>query len=99
MVKQGGSQLAQLKTALHSTGISREGGSNARKRKRGSDTSQQQRAARIEEITSKLNPFDLKVTKPKHDIAGKKVKGVMGRPAASKQMGLQQVCPETRRPV
>ncbi|KIK29147.1 hypothetical protein PISMIDRAFT_672561 [Pisolithus microcarpus 441] len=38
----------------------------------------------------KLNPFDLKVTKPKHDVGGRKVKGVLGRPTQSRQTGIEQ---------
>ncbi|KAF8272106.1 nucleolar protein 14 [Lactarius quietus] len=65
-----GSQLSQLKLAL----------SHAEDEK---DTVK--RAARLHEIQQKLNPFDVKVTKLKHDVGGRKLKGVSGKPAQSKQ--------------
>ncbi|KAG8893251.1 hypothetical protein FRC00_010765, partial [Tulasnella sp. 408] len=64
MVKQGGSQLAQLKSALHSAGLSRKSDAKSKKRKRGEVdgvAGREKQAARLQEITSKLNPFDLKV--------------------------------------
>jgi nucleolar protein 14 len=38
-----------------------------------------------------MNPFDVQVTKTKHDVGGRKIKGAVGRPAQSKQAGIQQV--------
>ncbi|KAG9046707.1 nucleolar complex protein 14 [Tulasnella sp. UAMH 9824] len=93
MVKQGGSQLAQLKSALHSAGLSRKSDAKSKKRKRGEVdgvAGREKQAARLQEITSKLNPFDLKVTKQKRLVPGAKVKGVTGRPAAAAQIGLEQ---------
>jgi len=37
------------------------------------------------------NSFDVKVTKTKHDVGGRKVKGISGTPAQSKQAGIEQV--------
>lgn len=94
MVKQGGSQLAQLKSALHSAGLSRKSDAKSKKRKRGEVdgvAAREKQAARLQEITGKLNPFDLKVTKQKRVVPGAKVKGVTGRPAAAAQIGLEQV--------
>jgi nucleolar protein 14 len=42
-------------------------------------------------INKNPNPFDVKITKPKHDVGGRKIKGVIGQPARSKQAGLEQV--------
>jgi hypothetical protein len=39
----------------------------------------------------KLNAFDTKVTKLKHHVGGRKLKGVVGKPAQSKQHGIEQV--------
>ncbi|KAG9015567.1 nucleolar complex protein 14 [Tulasnella sp. JGI-2019a] len=97
MVKQGGSQLSQLKSALQSAGLSRTSSpkSSGKKRKRGEQTGaptsaeKDKRAARLETITRKLNPFEDKVTKVKRDVPGQKVKGVRGRPGVSKQAGLE----------
>lgn len=48
-------------------------------------------AARLKEIQQKMNPFDVKVTKVKHDVGGRKIAGTVGRPAQSKQAGIEQV--------
>lgn len=95
-----GSQLSQLKNALSSAGLSRQSqpGASGKKRKRaaaaGRDPALEkaQKAKKLDEINKKLNPFDVKVTKLKHDVGGRKVKGVIGRPAVSKQEGLEKVC-------
>lgn len=95
-----GSQLTQLKSALSQAGLSRQsqpGGSSKsgdKKRKRGTVDPAAERAKkahRLDEINRKLNPFDVKVTKLKHDVGGRNVKGVTGRPGASNQAGLEQV--------
>jgi hypothetical protein len=79
-----GSQLSQLKSALSQAGITRQEAPN-KKRKR-TDPS-----AKLQAIHERLNPFDIKVTKLKHDVGGRKIRGVTGRPAKSKQTGLDQV--------
>jgi nucleolar protein 14 len=101
MGKSGGSQLSQLKSALSQAGLSRQsqpkpGGNNSKKRKRGeanvTEADKQKKKAKLQAIHQKLNPFDVQVTKLKHDIPGQKVKGVKGRPGLSKQAGIEQVC-------
>lgn len=96
-----GSQLSQLKSALSSAGLSRQSqpGASGRKRKRAAAAARDpalekaQKAKKLEDIRKQLNPFDVKVTKLKHDVGGdRKVKGVVGRPSASKQQGLEKVC-------
>lgn len=89
-----GSQLSQLKSALSQAGITGQNGSSGKKRKRGSQSEAQDRdkkAAKLDAIQQRMNPFDLKVTKLKHDVGGRKIKGVVGKPAKSKQAGLDQV--------
>jgi nucleolar protein 14 len=91
-----GSQLSQLKSALSQAGLSRQS-QPGRKRKRAQNEERDntKRAARLHEIQQKLNPFDVKVTKLKHDVGGRKLKGVSGKPAQSKQAGIEavsQVC-------
>lgn len=97
-----GSQLTQLKSSLAQAGLSRQSqpSSSSKKRKRsgsasangsGSVAEKQDKARKLEEISRKLNPFDVKVTKLKMDVGGRKVKGVVGRPAASRQEGLEKV--------
>ena len=84
-----GSQLAQLKAALSQAGVT----SQSKKRKRFDTPGQdkEKRAAQLDEIQRRLNPFDVKVTKLKHDVVGRKLKGIRGNPARSKQAGIEQV--------
>ncbi|KXN89479.1 putative nucleolar complex protein 14 [Leucoagaricus sp. SymC.cos] len=87
-----GSQLTQLKSALLQAGVTGKS-STSKKRKRGAaplEKEKEKRAARLEEVHHRLNPFDVKVTKTKHDVGGRKIKGVTGRPAQSKQVGMEQ---------
>ncbi|KAJ7265453.1 nucleolar protein 14 [Mycena haematopus] len=86
-----GSQLSQLKSALSQAGVTGHQ-QNGKKRKRISsqEKDKEKRAAKLEEIHQKLNPFDTKVTKLKHEVGGRKLKGVTGKPSKSKQAGLDQ---------
>jgi nucleolar protein 14 len=92
----GGSQLKQLKTAISTSGLSNQS-APSRKRKRGSSAGgavlehRDKRTEKLKEIHEKFNPFDVKVEKLKHDVGGRKIKGVMGKPSASKQAGIEQV--------
>lgn len=86
-----GSQLSQLKSALNQAGIT--GNTHGTKRKRSNSVNEKDKAKReskLAEIQQKLNPFDTKVTKLKHDVGGRKLKGVTGKPAQSKAAGLEQ---------
>lgn len=84
-----GSQLSQLKSALSHAGITQPQG---KKRKRSviENGDKDRKAAKLQEIQQKMNPFDVQVTKLKHDVGGRKIKGATGRPALSKQAGLEQ---------
>ncbi|KAI0268141.1 Nop14-like protein [Gloeopeniophorella convolvens] len=85
-----GSQLTQLKSALSQAGLSNKPkAGQKRKRAQNEEKDNTKRAARLKEIQQKLNPFDVKVTKLKHDVGGRKLKGVTGRPAQSKQAGIE----------
>ncbi|TFK72011.1 Nop14-like protein [Pluteus cervinus] len=86
-----GSQLTQLKSALSQAGFTgRPQQSKKRKRTTAVEKDKEKKAAKLEEIHRKLNPFDVKVTKLKHDVGGRKIKGAIGKPAQSKQVGLDQ---------
>ncbi|KAG6902471.1 hypothetical protein C0995_016333 [Termitomyces sp. Mi166 len=86
-----GSQLSQLKTALSKAGVTGKQQQGKKRKRSGSvDKDKEKRAAKLEEIHKRLNPFDTKVTKLKHDVGGRKVKGVSGKPAQSKQAGIEQ---------
>ncbi|KAL0950116.1 hypothetical protein HGRIS_010113 [Hohenbuehelia grisea] len=85
-----GSQLSQLKAALANAGVTGQQ-PNGKKRKRGNPAKDnEKKAAKLREIEQRLNPFDVKVTKLKHDVGGRRIKGVAGRPAQSKQAGIEQ---------
>ncbi|KAJ7688697.1 nucleolar protein 14 [Mycena rosella] len=86
-----GSQLSQLKSALSHAGVTGNQ-QNGKKRKRvnSQEKDKEKRAAKLDEIHKKLNPFDTKVTKLKHEVGGRKVKGLTGKPSQSKQAGLEQ---------
>jgi nucleolar protein 14 len=84
-----GSQLTQLKAALSQAGIT----SQSKKRKRPvPEQDKEKRAVQLDGIQRRLNPFDVKVTKLKHDVGGRKLKGITGKPAKSKQAGVERVC-------
>jgi hypothetical protein len=88
-----GSQLVQLKAALSQAGITGQK-NNSKKRKRSAaplEKDKAKTAAKLEEIHRRLNPFDEKVTRLKHNVGGRKLKGITGKPAKSKQAGLEQV--------
>jgi nucleolar protein 14 len=86
-----GSQLSQLKSALSQAGATKSQSGSKRKRSKNEDVDKERRAAKLREIQQKMNPFDVQVTKTKHDTGGRKIKGAVGRPAQSKQAGIQQV--------
>jgi len=94
-VSMGGSQLKQLNAAISSAGLSRSSqpNTNSKKRKRGGAILEhrEKRVAKLNEIHEQFNQFDVKVTKLKHDVGGRKLKGVVGKPTASKQAGIEQV--------
>jgi hypothetical protein len=96
----GGSQLKQLKVAISSAGLSHHSqpSSHSKKRKRGGAILEhrEKRAANLNKIHDQFNQFDVKVTKLKHDVEGRKLKGVVGKPTASKQAGIEQVIQEPR---
>jgi nucleolar protein 14 len=87
-----GSQLSQLKSALSESGLSRRSQpGRIRGRAQNEEKDNAKRAARLREIQQKLNPFDVKVTKLKHDVGGRKLRGVSGKPAQSKEAGIEAV--------
>lgn len=98
MAGSSGSQLAQLKRQVKEAGITdrRQDSNAAKKRKRGQQAAEKDQAAHrraaLEKIKldTSLNPFDEKVTRQKHDVLGRKVKGAVGRPGLAKQGGLAQ---------
>lgn len=86
-----GSQLSQLKSALAHAGVTGNQQGKKRKRTVSVEKDKEKKAAKLDEIHRKLNPFDVKVTKLKHDVGGRKLKGIVGKPAQARQAGLEQV--------
>lgn len=91
------SQLSQLKAALTNSGLDRKSISKKDKKtfKKGGarETDRQKKFDKLDDIRKGLNKFDEKETRIKHDVGGRSIKGAVGRPSASKQAGLDQVCP------
>jgi nucleolar protein 14 len=46
---------------------------------------------KLAHIKEAMNPFEMKVTRQKYDILGRKTKGVDGKPTLSKQVGEENV--------
>ncbi|WWC61126.1 uncharacterized protein I303_103705 [Kwoniella dejecticola CBS 10117] len=88
------SQLSQLKAALSSAGLNNKSYSKKEKKayKKGGarEIDRAKKTDRLEEIRRSLNKFDERETKVKHDVGGRNLKGVTGRPSSSKQAGLEQ---------
>ncbi|KAF8914317.1 nucleolar protein 14 [Gymnopilus junonius] len=85
-----GSQLAQLKAALNQAGVTGQNHGKKRKRAAPVEKDKEKKAAKLQEIHQRLNPFDVKVTKLKHDVGGRRLKGITGKPSQSKQAGIEQ---------
>ncbi|KAF8716418.1 hypothetical protein AX14_012360, partial [Amanita brunnescens Koide BX004] len=85
-----GSQLSQLKAALSQAGIGKNQGKKRKRSAVPTEKDKAKKAARLNEIHRKLNPFDVKVTRLKHDVGGRKIKGVVGKPAQSRMAGIEQ---------
>lgn len=96
-----GSQLRQLKARLSSDGIKdkRQNSASSRKRKSSSTSAgavqkaaEEARRGALARIRtdSTFNPFEERITKPKHDVLGRKVKGVTGKPGVSRATALDQ---------
>lgn len=93
--RNGGSQLAQLKSSVKIAGIndSRQQSASSKKRKRGNTATERDKAAARRAALVRIasdNPFEQKITKLKHDVLGRKVKGAVGHPSLAKQDGLAQ---------
>lgn len=78
-------------TYYYQAGVAGPPNSKKRKRAVSTEKDEEKKAAKIDEIQRRLNPFDVKVTKLKHDVGGRRLKGITGCPAQSKQAGLEQV--------
>ena len=87
-----GSQLYQLKSALSQAGLTEKPNKGKKRKRAGAvEKDKEAKAAKLNEIDKRLNPFDVKVARLKHDVGGRKIKGVSGKPAQSRQAGIEQV--------
>ncbi|KAK6533109.1 nucleolar complex protein 14 [Arthrobotrys megalospora] len=87
------SQLKRLRESLKNAGVigqpqkSKKAKKRARQNKSGNDARLSREAA-LESIREEFNPFEIKKTKEKFSVAGgRKVKGAVGKPSVSKQIG------------
>jgi len=91
------SALYRLKSSLKEAGAI---GPNARAslskkdRKKGRPTAASAKNdlnKKLAHIKDAMNPFEIKLTRQKHDVLGRKTKGVQGKPTLSKQVGEENV--------
>lgn len=84
----GGSALKQLKTNLKTLGLIQ-----ARKPSRQVRTKseKEERVEKLNKLKNEVNPFELKFNRQKHDVLGRKIKGAVGNPGASKKRGYENV--------
>ncbi|BEJ18214.1 hypothetical protein CspHIS471_0704910 [Cutaneotrichosporon sp. HIS471] len=88
------SQLAQLKAALSSGGLNRKSQSKKSKKSGGKKGGAQEvdrakKIAKLDEIRARFNKFDERETRTKHDVGGRNLKGVVGRPTAARSAGIE----------
>ncbi|KAI9289340.1 nucleolar protein 14 [Umbelopsis sp. AD052] len=90
--EKGGSALKRLKNSLKTAGIigqTSRASLSKKDKKRGnpSEVGKHDRAEKLNLIKGEMNPFEMKVTNTKFEVLGRKVKGAVGKPALTKQVG------------
>ncbi|CAG8433583.1 10902_t:CDS:10 [Diversispora eburnea] len=93
--KKGGSALKRLKTTLKEVGVigpTSRSSISKKQRKRGTpiESGKNDIKTKLNQLNDEINPFELKVTRMKHDVLGKRVKGVQGRPGLNRQIGIEK---------
>ncbi|KAG0175439.1 nucleolar complex protein 14 [Apophysomyces sp. BC1015] len=88
----GGSALKRLKGSLRAAGVvgQQSKASRSKKdRKKGkpSEIGKNDAQEKLRLIRGEYSPFEMKVTRTKFDVIGRKVKGTSGKPTLSKQVG------------
>ncbi|RKP07461.1 nucleolar protein 14, partial [Thamnocephalis sphaerospora] len=89
------SALKRLKQSLSSAGLigptaRTQHGKNKQKKTRGAAGdagAMAERKKRLAQVEQALNPFETKTTRQKHEVVGRKTKGIVGRPGLTKQVG------------
>ncbi|KAF0446050.1 Nop14-like protein [Gigaspora margarita] len=94
MAKSGGSALKRLKSTLKEAKVighgSRSSMSKKQKRKGKPKDDKNDTKDKLEFLKNQINPFELRVTKTKHNVLGRKVKGIQGRPGLKRQIGIEK---------
>jgi len=94
-IKMGESQLKRLKASLRAAGITGQQkpkkASTKARQSSATNNSRLDRNVALQSIREEFNPFEIKTTREKHDIGGRRIKGAQGRPGLSKQIGEDNV--------
>lgn len=88
------SQLKRLKASLHAAGVigNQKPGNNKKRNGKARSDARVDKHAKLQSIREEFNPFEIKTTRVKYDVAGRaKIKGSQGRPSISKQIGEEVV--------
>ncbi|RUS21119.1 nucleolar protein 14 [Endogone sp. FLAS-F59071] len=89
MVSSKASALKRLKTSLKTAGIvgpSSRASTSKKDRKKG-NPKHADVTRKLDIIKQQLNPFEVKTTRLKFDVLGRRVKGSVGKPGLTKQVG------------
>ncbi|PVU95365.1 hypothetical protein BB559_002765 [Furculomyces boomerangus] len=88
------SALKKLKSSLSTAGIIGQKATVTKKdKKKSTDRStemQKKLASKLREIQNEMNPFEIQVNNKKDQVLGRKVRGESGRPAISRQQGIEK---------
>lgn len=87
----GGSTLRHLKSGLKNLGIIGKPKISKKKHAKIAAGEKDDRANRLKSLNQQANPFELKINRKKHDVLGKKDRGLMGKPGLSRKAGLDNV--------
>ncbi|CAG8560081.1 9677_t:CDS:10 [Funneliformis mosseae] len=94
--RNGSSALKRLKTTLKDVGLvgPKSCSSTSKKQKQKGnpvDTRKIEYQSKLNSlIKNQVNPFELKINRVKHDVLGKKIKGIQGRPGLKRQIGIEK---------
>jgi nucleolar protein 14 len=83
-----GSQLKRFKESLST--ITRPG--QAKRKRKLIPEKDPERGDKLKRIEEQFNAFDTKFTRTKHEVFGRKVKGKVGKPGVSREVGEENVC-------
>ena len=92
----GKSSLTKLKDNLKNAGVigpkARQMDKNIQKSKKGNRSNMKDIRSRLKDVQSaNVNPFELKFTRQKHQVLGRVMKGVKGKPGLTRKRGEEMV--------